>query len=162
MISIIAAYDRNRLIGIDDNLPWNLPKDLAYFKEKTLGKVVIQGRKTFESFKKPLANRTNVILTSKSNYKAEGCYVYNSVKDILNKHSNLEEVFVIGGSQIYKEFLPYADRLYITEIDYEFEGNVFFPEVDMSKWTLFSNTKGIKDDKNSYDYYFKMYERNIN
>lgn len=162
MLSIIAAYDRNQLIGNEDNLPWSLPKDLAYFKEKTIGKVVIQGRKTFESFKKPLTNRTNVILTSNPNYKAEDCYVYNSVKDILNKYSNLEEVFVIGGSQIYKEFLPYTDRLYVTEIDYEFEGNVFFPKVDMSKWTLVSRTKGIKDDKNPYDYYFKVYERNNN
>lgn len=162
MISIITAYDRKRLIGKDNTIPWKLPRDLAYFKAKTLGKVIIQGRKTFESFKKPLVNRTNVILTSNPNYKAEGCYVYDSVKKILKQFSDLEEIFVIGGSQIYKEFLPYTDRLYITEIGYEFKGNVYFPEMDMSKWTLISSTKGVKDDKNPYDYYFKVYERNNN
>ncbi|GED72339.1 dihydrofolate reductase [Brevibacillus reuszeri] len=165
MISIIVAHDRNRLVGKDNSLPWSIPNDLQYFKQLTTTKIVIMGRKTYESLGRPLHNRTNIILTSNPDYQAEGCDVYNSIEPILEEcksHAEAgEEVFVIGGSSIYKQFLPYIDRLYITEIDHEFVGDTHFPEIDMSEWKHISNAKGVKDNKNPYDYYFKIYDKNI-
>ncbi|RNB59368.1 dihydrofolate reductase [Brevibacillus gelatini] len=158
MISIITAFDRNRLIGNNNSLPWKLPRDLAYFKEKTLGKVVVQGRKTFESLKKPLFDRTNVILTSRPDFHVEGCYVSHSVKDILERYRNEDEVFVIGGASVYKQFLPHTSRIYITFVDAEFEGDTYFPVFDMNDWELVSMKKGIKDEQNKHDHTFFVYE----
>jgi dihydrofolate reductase len=124
MITLISAYSKNKVIGVDNKLPWHLPEDLKRFKSLTLGKNIVMGRKTFESIGRPLPGRTNIVL-SKSGFKADGVFVYDSIPNILN---DFKDIVVIGGEQIYKTFLYYADTLEITEIDKEFEGDAFFPE----------------------------------
>ena len=156
MISLIWAMDKNGLIGKDNKLPWHLPKDLEFFKKTTLGKTIIMGRKTFESFKKPLPKRHSVILTRSKNYHADMCTFINSVEEAIDLCKD-EEVFIIGGSEIYKLFLPIADKLYITFIQDEFEGDTYFPKIDWNKWELVSKTKVIKDKENPYDFTWNIY-----
>lgn len=160
MISFLVAMSQNRVIGKENDLPWRLPADLAYFKQKTLGHTVIMGRKTYESIGRPLPNRKNVILTRDKQFSADGCIVFHSLEDTLNWLDDKNEHFVIGGAEILSQFLPYVKRMYITCIYEDFEGDTYFPELDMSKWTLISKEKGIKDEKNPYDYEFLVYERN--
>jgi dihydrofolate reductase len=163
LISIITAMDKNGLIGRGNTLPWHLPNDLLYFKHLTEGKIVIMGKTTYESIGKPLPNRINIILSRDTSYRADGCYVYNSLESILYEYQNFsdksEEVFIIGGSEVYRQFLPYADKLYITEIDHEFEGDTYFPEIDWDEWRIVQSEQGIKDDRNPYNYYFNVYIR---
>ncbi|MFT4414118.1 dihydrofolate reductase [Fredinandcohnia humi] len=161
MISLLFAMDKNHLIGKDGDLPWRLPADLAYFKRVTMGHPVIMGRKTYVSIGRPLPGRENIIVTRDLNYEADGCKVIHSIEEIvkLNNERN-EELFVIGGAEIFKEILPFTDRLYITEIEEEFEGDVFFPIFNKSEWKLISKEKGVRDTKNPYDYTFLVYERN--
>jgi dihydrofolate reductase len=158
MISLIWAMGENRTIGKDNDMPWHLPADLAYFKKVTSGHTVLMGRKTHESIGRSLPNRKNIIITHNKEYKAEGCTVVHSVEEALN-HTNEDEVFVIGGAQIYDVFLPTADRLYITQIEQSFDGDAFFPPFDLSKWKLISEEQGIKSEKNPYDYKFLVYEK---
>ncbi|MCX8129960.1 MAG: dihydrofolate reductase [Clostridia bacterium] len=158
MISLILAMDKNRTIGLENKLPWRLPADLAYFKKVTMGHAVIMGRKTFESIGKPLPGRRNIIISRNNSYTAEGCTVYNSVEEVVDSVGD-EDVFVIGGANIYNEFINYAQRLYITLIEETFIGDAFFPEIDSAGWKLISKEKGIKDEKNPYDYCFMLYDR---
>jgi len=125
---------RNRVIGKNNTLPWTLSADLKRFKELTSGKPVIMGRKTFESIGKPLPNRINIIITRENNYKADGCIVVNSPEEALKSAKNAQEVMIIGGEQIFKMFLPKANRMYLTFIDEEFEGDAYFPEYNESEW----------------------------
>ncbi|MFS1512768.1 dihydrofolate reductase [Chengkuizengella sp. SCS-71B] len=157
-LSIIFAMDQNRLIGKDNQLPWRLPADLAFFKKTTLQHPVLMGRKTYESIGRPLPNRKNIILTQNKNYEAEGCIVVNTIEDALNE-CNDEENFVIGGSEIYKLLLPYVNKLYVTHIEHVFNGDSYFPEIDEKIWEQTNKVKGIKDEKNPYDYYFITYKR---
>lgn len=157
-ISMIAAMDINRTIGINNQLPWRLPADLAYFKKITMGHTVLMGRKTHESIGKPLPGRKNVVLTANRSYSSEGCIIIHSVEDAL-KLAAEEEVFVVGGAELYRLFLPYADRLYITVLEHEFAGDAFFPEIDPSVWNVVSVQPGITDDKNPYKYSFRIYEK---
>ncbi|NDI35397.1 dihydrofolate reductase [Chengkuizengella sediminis] len=157
-LSIIFAMDQNRLIGKDNKLPWYLPGDLAFFKKTTLQHPVLMGRKTYESIGRPLPKRKNIILTQNKNYKAEGCIVVNTIEDALGQ-CNDEENFVIGGSEIYKLLLPYVNKLYVTQIEHVFDGDSYFPEIDEKIWEQTNKVKGIKDEKNPYDYYFITYER---
>lgn len=159
---MIFANDRNYLIGKDNWIPWDIPNDLGYFKAITTGKTIIMGRKTFESFGKPLPNRHHVVLTRNKDFQADGCVVFHQIEDVLDyiKPFSDQEVIVIGGSEIYQQFLKYADRLYITYIDAEFEGDTYLPEFDLSNWQLTSKEKGIKNEENPYDYYFLQYDRN--
>ncbi|MCI3984901.1 dihydrofolate reductase DfrA [Bacillus vallismortis] len=159
MISFIFAMDANRLIGKDNDLPWRLPNDLAYFKKVTSGHSIIMGRKTFESIGRPLPNRKNIVVTSAPASKFPGCTVVSSLKDVLDICSDPEECFVIGGAQLYTALFPYADRLYMTKIHHEFEGDRHFPEFDETNWKLISSEQGIKDEKNRYDYEFLVYEK---
>jgi len=160
MISIVVAMDKNKVIGKDNQLPWHLPADLAFFKKTTMGKPIVMGRKTHESIGKPLPGRQNIILTRNKNYEGEGCTVIHSVDELYSFEKNdQDEVCVIGGAEIFKEVLPCADRLYITMIEHEFEGDTFFPSIKDSDWVLVSKEKGPKDDKNPYDYYFTIYNR---
>ncbi|WP_226681674.1 dihydrofolate reductase [Sutcliffiella horikoshii] len=158
MISIIVATDRNNLIGKDNDLPWRIPADLAYFKKITMGSTIVMGRKTYESIGKPLPNRRNIIL-SRQEFHADGCETFHSLEEVQRLNKDDEELFIIGGAHIFKEALPIADLLYLTYIDEEFEGDTYFPEVNEHDWELISTEKGIKDKKNPYDYYFKKYKR---
>ena len=134
IISLIAAMGRRRVIGKGNSLPWKLPADMERFKKLTSGKPVIMGRKTFESIGKPLRNRKNIILTRDKTYKAEGFIVVHASQDALKAANGAPEAVVIGGAQIYKEFLPMANRMYLTFIDEDFEGDAYFPEFDTNEW----------------------------
>ncbi|OXM83673.1 dihydrofolate reductase [Paenibacillus rigui] len=163
MISFILAMDENRAIGLNNQLPWRLPEDLAYFRRTTSEHTVLMGRKTFESIGRPLPKRHNVILTRDPHFRAKGCEVVHSTDEIVNKYgasAEQEELFVIGGAEVYRMLLPYADRLYITEIAHAFEADAFFEPLHAADWTEVSRVKGPKDDKNPYDYEFVLYERN--
>lgn len=158
MISIIVATDKNNLIGKDNDLPWRIPADLAYFKKVTLGSTIVMGRKTYESIGKPLPKRRNIIL-SRQEFHADGCETLHSIEEVERFNVDGEELFIIGGAHIFKETLPIADFLYLTYIDEEFEGDTYFPEVNEQDWELVSSEKGIKDEKNPYDYFFKKFKR---
>lgn len=138
MISIVVAIGNNNVIGKNNELPWYYPEDLKYFKKITTGKTVVMGRVTFESIVsrngKALPNRKNIVITKDNNFKYDDVVVVNNINDFI---TNLEEdVYIIGGSQIYDVFLPHTDRLYITHVNKDFEGDTFFPEIDYSKFEL--------------------------
>ena len=141
IISLIAAIGKNNVIGVDNKLPWKLSADLKRFKAITSGKSVIMGRKTFESIGKPLPNRINIIITRDENYKAEGCIVVNSAEEALNAAKKSGEIMIIGGEQVFKMFLPKADKMYLTFIEKDFEGNVYFPEYSRNEWKELSREK---------------------
>jgi dihydrofolate reductase len=160
MISFIVAMDSNRVIGKDNQLPWRLPEDLKFFKKVTMGHPIAMGRKTHESIGKLLPGRENIIITRNIHFQAVGYSVFHSVKDFVDYTSKLnEEVFVIGGAEIFKELFDFADRLYITRIHQNFDGDTFFPDFEIDKWELLSFQKGVMNEKNPYDYDFNIYER---
>ncbi|WP_079509465.1 dihydrofolate reductase [Mesobacillus jeotgali] len=160
MISLIWAMDENRVIGYHNQLPWRLPADLKFFKRITMGHPIMMGRKTFESIGKPLPGRENIIITRDENYQPDGCTVMNSIEEFMAYAKQKdEEIFVIGGAEIFKEILPAADRLYLTMIHHQFEGDTYFPVFDIDKWDLQTREVGPKDEKNPYDYEFLIYKR---
>ena len=155
---MIWAMGKNRELGKGINLPWHLPEDLSYFKLTTYGMPVIMGLTTFKSLGKPLPGRRNIVLNF-DKIDIPGCEVITSIAEAIEAVKDEEEAFIIGGASIYKQFLDKVDRLYMTYIDHEFEANIFFPEFDIDEWKMISETKGKKDEKNPYDYYFRVYER---
>jgi dihydrofolate reductase len=157
MISFVVAMDENRAIGKDNDLPWYLPNDLKHFKKTTMGKPIVMGRKTYESIGKPLPGRENIVVTRDQSYEAEGTTIVHSVDEVLQL--NAEEICVIGGSEIFKQFLPVADRLYITEIHHTFDADTYFPELSADEWKEVSRTEGIVDEKNKYPHEFVVYEK---
>jgi len=139
ILSQIAACSSNRVIGKDNHLPWNIPEDWKFFKDKTTGKCLIMGRKTFESLGKPLPNRLNVVITRDSQYKAPGAVVVPNIEAAIAHCEKLidqygEEIFIGGGAEIYRQTLKIVDRIYLTVIHQEFEGDAFFPELDKNQW----------------------------
>ena len=153
MINIIAAIGKNGELGLNNQLLWHLKEDMKYFKETTMGYIVVMGRKTFESIGKPLPNRENIVL-SRSNLNINGVKIVNDPYKILEYN---EKVFIIGGESIYRFFLPYADNLYLTEIDEEKNADAFFPEFDKNDYT----EEIIKtSSENDINYTFKIYKRN--
>ncbi|MDH5259368.1 MAG: type 3 dihydrofolate reductase, partial [Gammaproteobacteria bacterium] len=148
IISIITAMDVNWLIGKDNGLPWKVPADLQFFKKVTMSKPIVMGRKTFESIGRPLPGRKNIIITRDKNYQAEGCEVCFSIEQAIEKAGEVEELMVIGGANIYQQFLDRADRLYMTRVLGEFEGDAWFPEVDFSQWHLVEKEDHKADEKN--------------
>ena len=159
IISIIAAVADNMVIGNKNSLPWNLPADMEYFKKVTLGKPVIMGTKTFESIGMALSNRKNIILSHDKNYRAEGCVVATSIEQALEEVKENEEVMIAGGASVYKQFLPLADRLYLTFIHHDFEGDAYFPKFDVNKWKEIKRIDKKPDEKNPYSYSFVVFER---
>lgn len=160
-ISMIWAMGQDQVIGLNGTMPWRLPRDMAFFKEMTLDKTILMGRKTWESFgSKPLPRRKNVVLTRDQNFTltSEEGVVIHHLEDGL-KLAQDGELMVIGGSQIYEQMLPYADKLIVTFIDSAFEGDTFFPEVNWKDWTVTDEVQGITDEKNPYSYRFVTYER---
>lgn len=157
-ISFIFAMDRNRAIGKDNQLPWHLPADLKFFKAATWGHPILMGRKTYQSIGKPLPGRRNVVITQDPTFTAEGCDIVHTLEEAAEQFCR-EELFVIGGAEIFRLFLPHADRMYITRIEHEFAADVFFPETNMEDWVLVSSEQGVQDEKNPYIYYFQIYER---
>lgn len=161
MISLLVAMDRNHVIGINNQLPWRLPKDLRFFKEKTTGNTIIMGRKTYDSMGGALPNRKNVVLTRQDHEYPEKVEVIHELSTIKewDKRNPMNEYFVIGGGNIFTQVMPIADRMYITFIDQDFDGDTYFPNFAEGDWTLTSKVKGDKDEKNPYDYYFLQYDR---
>lgn len=157
MISLIFGISRNKVIGCENKLPWCIPADLAYFKKVTMGYPVIMGRKTFESIGRPLPGRKNIIITRDSSFEAPGCVICNSKEQALQETGN--DAFIIGGADIYRQFIDVAQKMYVTYIDEDFEGDTKLDNIDFSQWELVSFIKGTRDEKNPYDYYFKVYEK---
>ena len=158
-ISLIAAMDRNRVIGKKNSLPWYLPADLRHFKKLTLGKPIIMGSKTFASIGKPLSQRINIVLTRDPAFAAEGCVVAHSIEDALRATQGHDEVIVIGGATIFEQFLPIADKMYLTIIDAAVDGDIYFPEWNRNEWRETSREEHDADGKNKYHYTFLILER---
>jgi len=146
MISIVVAVSKGNVIGKDNKIPWNVPEDLSHFKTLTLGKAVVMGRKTYESIGR-LSGRTNVVLTRNTDYKAEGCIVLHSVGEVLRRFN---DVFIIGGAEIYAQFLSLADRLYLTRINCDCKGDAYFPDLDEG-WVKVGEDKAEKCSFLVYD-----------
>ncbi len=162
-LSLIAAVANNNVIGRENKLIWYLPADLKYFKSLTMGHTLIMGRKTFESIGKPLKGRKIIVLTGKKDYDAPGCQLAASMKDALKLVKDEKEVFVAGGSQVYAQTidLHHTRRLYITRVYANFEGDTFFPDIDLEKWELVSIEEHEPDDRNKYPYAFLQYKRKV-
>ncbi len=154
MINIIVAMSKNRVIGNDNTLIWHLPEDLKRFKQLTTGNTIVMGRKTYESIGRPLPNRRSIIITRDTNYKVDGCEVVNSLEEALELSNN--NCFIIGGGEIYRQAMDKADRLYITKIEKEFEGDTTFPSFINGEWYE-SNCEEFKNDE--FEYSFIQYER---
>ncbi len=164
IISFIAALTRNQVIGKNNDIPWSLPDDMKYFMQTTKSHYVIMGRKNYDSLPekfKPLPNRTNIVVTRQSTFSARGCTVVHSVDDAvrLARTGGEREAFIIGGAEIFKVSFPMADRLYLTEIDGEVEGDVFFPAWDRSKWNEISRHHHSSDERHAFAFDFVIYER---
>lgn len=158
IISLIAAMDCNRLIGRDNGLPWHLPDDFKHFKAVTLGKPVIMGRKTFESIGKPLPGRQNIVV-SRSGFQAQGVESVSSIEQALTVAGNAEEVMIIGGANLYQQMIARADRLYLTQVDGQFEGDAWFPQFNSDDWSVVSSEKHHADEKNNFNFTITEYVR---
>ena len=157
-ISIIAAVAKNGVIGKDNQLIWHLPEDLKFFKRLTSGNSIILGRKTFESIGKALPKRTNIVITRKKDYNAPGCIVVSSFSTALDAAPKDESIFIIGGASIYKVALNHSDKMYLTRVKADFEGDVSFPEVDWDEWNLVESESFEKDDKHAFDFCIEEYD----
>ena len=161
MLSIIVAKAKNNIIGKENKLIWHIPDDLKRFKELTTGHNIIMGRKTFESLGGILPNRKHIVFTQNPDFKVndENVQIVHSMLEIQEYIENSEENFVIGGAMIYNLLMPYVTKMYITEIEKDFQGDAFFPRIDTQIWKEVSREKGIKDENNDYDYDYVVYER---
>lgn len=156
---MIAAMGKNRVIGLSNKMPWHLPADLQFFKTTTFGSPIIMGRKTYDSIGRPLPGRLNIILSRNKNLEIEDCTVVNSLKDALIVAKDSDEVFITGGAHLYNKFLGDADRLYLTLIDEEFEGDTFFPDYTKYQWKEVRRVTNPADVKNPHPYTFVTLER---
>ncbi len=154
LISLIVAMAKNGVIGRDNRLPWRLPADLAHFKRVTMGKPMVMGRKTWESLPGLLPGRRHIVVTRDRHYHAEGCTLVHSLEQALEVAGEVPEVMVVGGGTIYKELLPQADRLYLTQVDTEVDGDARFPEIDFSQWRELSRESHAADERNAFGYTF--------
>lgn len=161
MLSIIVAKAKNNIIGKDNKLLWHLPEDLKRFKELTTGHTIIMGRKTFESLGKILPNRKHVVFTQNPDFKVddENVQIVHSMLEIKEYIDNDEENFVIGGAMIYSLLMPHVTKMYVTEINKDFEGDTFFPKINLDIWKETRREKGTQDEDNKFDYDFVTYER---
>jgi dihydrofolate reductase len=159
MITLIAAVAQNNALGKDNQLHWHLPDDFKRFKNITSGHYIIMGRKTFESFPKPLPNRTHVIITLQKEYKPEGCIVVNSLEEAIQSCPKQEDIFIIGGGEIYKQSIAIADKIDITRVHNSFEADTFFPEIEIEKWQLIFEEFHSKDERHDFDFTFQTYVR---
>ncbi|TWS95547.1 dihydrofolate reductase [Streptococcus sp. sy018] len=161
-ISAIWAEDNKGLIGKEGRLPWHLPKDLAHFKAITSGQAILMGRVTFEGLGgRPLPNRTNLILSRDKTFQAQGVQILHSVEEVLEWFDKQDKnLYIAGGSEIYRLFEPYYDRLIVTKVDGEFDGDTYFPKLDLTTFEQVSDVFYEKDEKNAYDFHVVVLERN--
>ena len=160
IVSLLAAAGTNDVIGVANGLPWHLPADLRYLKKTTLGHPVLMGRKTYDSVGKPLPGRLNVVITRATDFAPEGVVVVHSLDEALARNYDCDEIFILGGAEIYRQSIDRADRIYLTRIETAPEGDAFFPKIDPSKWKLVSREEHEPDEKNKYRYAFEVWERN--
>jgi dihydrofolate reductase len=160
-LSLIAAMDKNRLIGSNNALPWHLPADLAFFKRTTLAKPIVMGRKTYESIGKPLPGRRNIVVTRNPSYEAPGCDVVAGVDEAMQLCASLPEIMLIGGASLYQQSIGLADSLYITKIHHTFQGDTWFPEYDEKAWKVELQEDFDPDERNSYAYSFVKFVREL-
>lgn len=160
-ISLIVAVSTNHAIGKDNQLLWNLPNDMRFFKNSTWAMPVLMGRKTFEALGKPLPGRFNIVITRQNDWKPEGTAVVHSLEEGINAAyaANYKDVMIIGGGQIYKEAIQVADKIYLTRVDAVLEGDTSFPELDRSIWHKTSEESFPSDEKHAYAYHFQIWER---
>ena len=161
MISLIVAASTNNVIGQNGELPWRLPSDLQRFKRITMGKPIVMGRKTWESIGRPLPGRKNIVLTRHADYVADGAELVTSPAAALHAAGRAAEVVIIGGGQIYDLFLPKAQRIYLTRVGADVDGDAYFPPIDAGKWQLQDREAHPADDHNEFDYEFLTYVRNV-
>jgi len=160
-ISIIVAITKNNIIGRDNGMPWHLPADLKYFRERTTGHHIVMGRKTFESIGggRPLPNRVSIIITKQKDYKAEGCLIAHSLEEAIEIAKDENELFIIGGKQIYEQSLALANKMYITRIHTSIDGDTSFPQYDENQWEMTSYTEREADEKNVYPLSFLVFDK---
>ena len=161
VISFIVAASENNVIGKDNQLPWHLPTDMKYFKNITWGMPVIMGRKSFDALGKPLNGRKNIVITRNKNWKANGVQVVQSIDKaiILASQTDAKEIFITGGAEIFRAALPSADKIYLTRVHGNFEGDAFFPELNKEEWRLTRNFDCEPDEKNAFALSFQVWER---
>jgi len=165
LISLIAAVARNNVIGADQSIPWRIPSDFAWFKKTTMGKPMVMGRKQFETFSKPLPGRPHIVVTRQHDYQPDGVLVRNSLQEALAaarrlaEASELNEIMVIGGGDIYAQAMPLADRLYISHVDLEPDGDVHFPPIDLADWRVVDEPDMPRSERDPATYAIKVYER---
>lgn len=162
-LSILVAMARNRVIGQNNKLPWRLPADLKHFKFLTMGHTIVMGRKTYESIGRPLPGRANIIITHQTSFEAPGAIVVNSVEDALRiceeTSTPNNESFIIGGEKLYRQTLRHCQRMYITEIQKDFEGDTFFPEFNADDWEEIQRDKHFSENNNNMEYHFVVLDR---
>ena len=158
-IALIAAMAQNRVIGRDNQLPWRISADLRRFKALTMGKPIVMGRKTWESIGRPLPGRTNIVITRDAGFQADGCRVVHSIEQALEVAAGHEQVMIIGGANLYQQMLGRADRLYLTLVKAEVDGDAWFPEFDQAEWREIGRESHGADADNEYDYEFITLER---
>lgn len=157
--AFVVAMDERGLIGRDNDLPWRLSADLQYFRRITMGKPILMGRKTHESIGRALPGRQNIVVSSLPGYQAAGCDVVNSIDKALTVAADADEIMVIGGSSLFEQMFDMADKLYLTRVHAELEGDTWFPEWDKTQWQLISQESHPADEKNDYAYSFEVYQR---
>lgn len=159
MISLIAALSRNRVIGVDGGLPWRLPDDAKHFRRTTMGKPVIMGRVNWETLKKSLDGRENIVVTRQRDYAASGCTLVHSIEDALEAAKGADEIMIIGGEDIYAACLPIADRMYLTFVDADVEGDTHFPEFDPADWHEIARSEHPADTRHAHAFAIVTYDR---
>jgi dihydrofolate reductase len=160
-ISLIAAMDNKGLIGTNNDIPWHIPHDLKRFKEITSGHTIVMGRKTFESLSGPLPKRRNIVITSIRDYKKPGIEVVHSIEDALKIVDKKSENFIVGGAEIYEQFLPFADKMYLTRIKAVFQGDTYFPKVDFTNWELIRSEEHQTEGDNPVKFIYEDYRRKL-
>jgi dihydrofolate reductase len=158
-ISLIAAMDRNRVIGRDNEIPWRLPAEMKWFRSATMGKPILMGRKTYESIGRPLPGRHNIVLTRNEDFVAEGCTVVHSIGEAKTAVDEEQELMVIGGAYLYEQMLPLADCLYLTYIEAAIGGDTYFPEFTLKEWETVQETFFTADERNPYNYRIVIMQR---
>jgi dihydrofolate reductase len=160
-ISFIVAVSENNVIGKNNQLPWQIPRDMKYFKNVTWAMPVVMGRKTFEALGKPLNGRTNIVVTRNKDWKKNGVQTVQSIDQaiVLAAKTDAKEIFIIGGAEIFQAAMPSADRIYLTLVHENFEGDAFFPEIKQEDWKLASNRDCEPDERNPYALSFQVWER---
>ena len=164
-ISHVVALSNNNVIGVDNNLPWNLKTDLAHFKDYTTNKIIVMGRKTFESIGRPLPNRKNLIVSNTLN-EINGAYIYKSTEEAIKNAKEMcinneiyNEIVIIGGGYLFRDTLKITNKLVLTEVDCDIDGDVFYPKINLEEWDEVSSKKFIKDANNDFNFVVKVYER---